>query len=766
MKRFLFFLLALSLLRVNGQSTMTVYSNSGVNHGNWDYGSPNQPWWYCGANRDRPDIDATGWSCSPAQNGGKRHNVEFDHNNNLSQTVNGNSWYELNKLTFKSGVTSSRTFGRDGTAGISLWEGIDHQGLGTMTFNVPLGIDGNCTIGNSYAGGQSSGGRIHLASDVYINDKTLTLISSADGYASWSALQLDAAGSFLDGGSVGGKIIVKTNQLTGSPIGLNIYGTVNYQGLFRIDRGIVNVLVGSNFSNNNLDVKLRGGEMRIYDDVVIKDLYIIDGKIGIWPGGSLTVLGNVYYYSTSQIIDIQQNTSGVPGQLKIEGNIYSDTTGNSLFNGTLFRTLNSLNVSGHHGVSSPFSQGFVSSTIATAGVSTSKLYGYDESNGQYMASGSNLSNVGRGFFAPVQATNGFFTVGSNFYQRGTPNLDVNVTLKHSTNQASGGSGDNWNFIGNPFLCALDFTALSLGSYINAACYIWDPTSNKYDYFVSGVAAPSGQYKGSTISGQHILPGQAFWVQLNGTSPGSADVTLNLNMVSHGVISDTTQKYRFKNLPDNIILLVEEVGNPINSDATWIKNVSGSTLGFEGSEDAWKREGYGGQPMLSSVCNDELIAINAVDLSAINEIPIAFSSPSSNQKFLMSLEQVVNYQPYEVFLEDRYTGTFTNLVESNYKFEQEEIIQDGPRFILHINQNTVEIEEGSTSTVKVYQQGDRLKIQGSTHEHSFYTIITLDGRKLAEGPLQGGMANVEAPIAGVYILQLTGTNPVAQRVIVQ
>ena len=625
-----------------------------------------------------------------------------------------------------------------------------------MTFNVPIGIDGSSTFQNT-SNVSGSGGQLSFNSNIYVNDKVLTLIPQASGNGAYSWITFGSGVNVSNGSGTGAKIIVSGTSSTVKA--LEIEGTVNYNGILRIDEGKVVVSSGATLggANTALDIKVRGGILDIQEDVIVKDLYISGGSIQIKSGGSLTVEGNIYLTAgaSTGMVDLYATSSTAPGQFKVKGGIYEDTTSTTPYdNGTHFRVLQRMNITGHHAISSPFSEGFNASNFVTAGVDVTKLYGYDEANGLYLTSGSNLTEVGRGYFAPIQASGGFFTSGTNFTHQGSPNTAANFVLKHSTNVQTGGSGNNWNLIGNPYTCALDFTTLSLGSYVNAACYLWDANTMKYDYYVNGVSAPSN-YVGSSISTPNILPYHGFWVQLNGTSPSLADVTINTTMLANGSISSSGSTYFYKNNPDNLILIAQEVGDSTKADAMWLKNVAGTTLGFEGSEDAWKMTNYGGQPMIYSVDLDEKLAINAIDLNGTTVTPVAFSAPNAGGKYRITLEQVVNDLPYAAILEDKLFGTFTDLTQGDYSFTHAGWQAEGPRFALHTVSSALSSPDHEASALVAYQDGTRLVVMAPNS--AIYQLVALDGRVLREGALEQG-ANA-LPLgtipSGIYVLRTEG-----------
>lgn len=454
--------------------------------------------------------------------------------------------------------------------------------------------------------------------------------------------------------------------------------------------------------------------------------------------GKVSLAGNLVNNGT---LNLSASSSGY-SQLKVGGTITnSGTISQSQYIGS----------PGHHGISSPMTSGFTT----TSGTS-STLYGYNASTGAWDMSPT-TSTVGAGFFAPVQASSGFQSAAGGFSVTGTPNTSHTHSLGYAANTATGGSGSGWNLIGNPYTCGLDWTSVTKTN-VNNAYYVWDASNGTYQYY-SGSALTGTYLAASSILSGVIPPMQAFWVQT--TASGGSIVS---TMASDGTVASSPTFY--KTAPDNLILYAEDLNDPSLSDAMWITHAAGYTNDFEGDQDAWKRTNYGGQANIYSYHDGEKLAINAMDLSSTTSIPVGVGAPEAGRKYRIVLEQLVNNQAYQVVLEDKLMNSFTDITSEGYVFTYGPWQNEDPRFVLHINQSTVGMGEQTAPEVKVYQQGDRLVIHGEAQKHSSYTLLSADGRILETGSLSAGMASIKAPQGGMYIIQINGVSPVAQRIVIQ
>ena len=454
--------------------------------------------------------------------------------------------------------------------------------------------------------------------------------------------------------------------------------------------------------------------------------------------GKVSLSGNLVNNGT---LNLSASSSGY-SQLKVGGTITnSGTISQSQYIGS----------TGHHGISSPMTSGFTT----TSGTS-STLYGYNATTGAWDMSPT-TSTVGAGFFAPVQASNGFQSAAGGFSVTGTPNTSHTHSLGYAANTATGGSGSGWNLIGNPYTCGLDWTSVTKTN-VNNAYYVWDAYNGTYQYY-SGSALTGTYLAASSILSGVIPPMQAFWVQT--TASGGSIVS---TMASDGTVASSPTFY--KTAPDNLILYAEDLNDPSLSDAMWITHAAGYTNDFEGDQDAWKRTNYGGQANIYSYHDGEKLAINAMDLSSTTSIPVGVGAPEAGRKYRIVLEQLVNNQAYQVVLEDKLMNSFTDITSEGYVFTYGPWQNEDPRFVLHINQSTVGLGEQTAPEVKVYQQGERLVIHGEAQKHSSYTLLRADGRILESGSLSAGMASIKAPQGGMYIIQIDGVSPVAQRIVIQ
>jgi hypothetical protein len=464
---------------------------------------------------------------------------------------------------------------------------------------------------------------------------------------------------------------------------------------------------------------------------------IIDADITI--EGNINISGNLTINSADNLtlgLDGSNNYS----QLKVNSSIIN--------NGSIIHE-QYISSSGHHGISSPMTAGF-GTTSGTA----SALYEYDAASsgvyvGSYVSNGTaTTSTVGRGFFAPVGSVGDFLSSAGSFTVSGTPNTSHDWTLSYVANSQSGSSDNGWNLIGNPFSATLDWNSVSVGSSVNGAVYVWDPSNDRY---MSWTSAGGGVNGGS----QNIPPMQAFWVQTTSGGTGTAyDISTTMSSNTLTSQSPTFQKTQNDILKLSIVNLSDNTKN----DETIIAHSAGSIDGFDGKLDAWKLDNYGGNPNIYSFDVGDRLAINAVDLSIPKVIPMGIDAPQSGIVYQLNLEQIVTGNEYDVVLEDKHLNTFTDLTQSVYSYQYGGWSSNGPRFNLHIGGvNNVGIDDDEAIDNFVYQLDNEVFIHADESVYSTYQLWTIDGRLMHEGLINSTITRFSKPQAGIYLIQLKGNS---------
>ena len=129
------------------------------------------------------------------------------------------------------------------------------------------------------------------------------------------------------------------------------------------------------------------------------------------------------------------------------------------------------------------------------------------------------------------------------------------------------------------------------------------------------------------------------------------------------------------------------------------------------------------------------------------------------------DQFVEGNPYHISLEDTYLQTICDISNSSYRFVQpNETINN--RFILHINQNTVGLDEYVDTDAFTYLNGSQLMFNPGSANISLIRVLSTDGRLIAElSDIQSEAVLCNLSSHGMYLVQIkTETKWVTKKLI--
>ena len=394
-------------------------------------------------------------------------------------------------------------------------------------------------------------------------------------------------------------------------------------------------------------------------------------------------------------------------------------------------------------------------------VTKGNLYTYDAQNASWATSPSSdtLNKPGKGFFGFVGSgtnTTGTFLASALSYVTvvGDPNESIIQRLGYSSSVATGGSGGGWNLIGNPYPAPLDWSTVTKTG-INDAIYMWNPSSNKYNYYVPG-STPSGNYVGTDISA-YIPPMQSFWVEVTNTNGASISTTCGANTITKQAPSV------YKTTPDNLIVSMTLNSDSVEVDALWIKNVAGTTPSFEGAEDAWKYINPYGPNIYTTDSLGEGIAINSVDLSTQQFLPLTIA-PKKTGSYRFMVEEVINNpQAYQVYLLDLDANQSFNLTSASASISLDSgIVYDDSYALFITSTSTVGISENQTELLEwdavVTRDGIKVEIEADDVQ---YQLLDINGKVLGTGNFSRSTI-VPHLGAGIRILTLSTAKGVSTK----
>jgi hypothetical protein len=339
---------------------------------------------------------------------------------------------------------------------------------------------------------------------------------------------------------------------------------------------------------------------------------------------------------------------------------------------------------------------------------------------------------------------------------GTMPVDNFTTLSLTDN--SGGSGNAFNLMGNPYpsYIASDNTAnatnniltVNSGLLTEQTIWIWDQSFN----------LGAGRYETrNNSSGFHIAPGQAFFVSASGASSTFA---ITEDMQSHQ--SDTF--LRTVNTRPEINLGITDGTNISNTDILYI---DGTTTGFDNGYDSSifggvannftiythaVANGTGRDLGIQSIPNNDFEnMIIPLGVKATNGTEITISAVTAN------LPAGIN-----VYLEDKDDNSFTLLDgSSDFTTTLTGDLNGIGRFFLHTTSSTLSTDDLNLDNISIYtSSNNNLRIVGVQSGKAQVKIYNILGKQVLSTSFQGTGVNditLQNVRTGVYIIQLETEN---------
>ena len=311
-------------------------------------------------------------------------------------------------------------------------------------------------------------------------------------------------------------------------------------------------------------------------------------------------------------------------------------------------------------------------------------------------------------------------------------------------------GSGWNLLSNPFTCALDWNTLyDNGGTVNidATVYIWNPTTSGWINYNAATDVGTG------VDGGLIPPYGAFLVKVSADAPASISVEVD----NHGTLTVPNSGYnKNTSYPTDVLQVVLK---DVNSSATGMMLVSDypqGTSSYDLGLDTWSKapKGDAVPNIFQTDGNYGEIGQNLTNLNVAQSIYLGTDDLVSGNIYQIGVEQFVGGNPYHVSLEDTYLNSMIDLNSGAYTFVQPaEIIED--RFILHINQNTVSVEEMEVDSHFSYVLNDAIYLNaGDLNIHSVQ-VYSIDGKRIAQiNSIPGNVIELCKPnTKGTYVLEI-------------
>jgi len=338
----------------------------------------------------------------------------------------------------------------------------------------------------------------------------------------------------------------------------------------------------------------------------------------------------------------------------------------------------------------------------------------------------------------------------------TGNYNPSITLSGDPNSVG------WNMIGNDFPSAIDWGTENnpvsgfVRTNIDNTIYFW--TGSQYATY-----NPSGDGTGTNGGTQYIASMQGFFIHANAISP---EITIPQASRIH-----SSQEFRSVKSAEQSLNLIVSSSN--YSDEIIISTNENATSVFDEQFDAYKLYGINNAPQLYSITEEEILSIN--QLPMINnriDVPVGFL-PGNPESHVIVCNGIDSFdESVSISLEDLQENITINLrVDPTYTFFASPS-NDPNRFVLHINANTVNIDEFDTPDENLIYLSNRNIVVENTQGKTLggeIKIFDLLGRLQFNETLSGSTKQIFEPFlrSGTYIVMICdNTNIQTKKIIIK
>lgn len=305
-------------------------------------------------------------------------------------------------------------------------------------------------------------------------------------------------------------------------------------------------------------------------------------------------------------------------------------------------------------------------------------------SGWFVRSSGSLTN-GRGYAGLV------FGAPATIEISGVANTSAFTNVSYSGLSWTNATGDGWQLVSNPFPSPIEWVNVPAG--FNAGASFWQDGG----YY-------SGTYQAitpTTHPGYQIGSMQGFFVRT--TSSGNFTLTQN-----HRRVGDSP--FFFEIVSNRLELIIE--GNGFADKTMLYFTDEGPTNNWDNDYDALKIKSNANQPTLFTVAENEMIAINALQLTGHpNTIPMGLFPGTAGTYTITAHDLNTFDMASQIFLEDLRDGVIQNLfTDPVYTFTADPN-DDENRFLLHFNLSgqTTGIENTNDNSVVIYSYGSTVNM---------------------------------------------------------
>jgi hypothetical protein len=464
-------------------------------------------------------------------------------------------------------------------------------------------------------------------------------------------------------------------------------------------------------------------------------LHVLGGAFNINPSASLSVLNTPGFgsdcktYYPNGLVTLKSDATGT-GSLLLSSTV--TISGNTLVERYTAGWSNATH--GWHFLSSPVS-GQAISTFHTAG-SGNDFYKYDEVTDMWINRTATGGGLNPSFETNFTAGRGYLianAVTSTKTFTGTINNSA-VSVTGLTKTAANTAHNGWNFVGNPFPCAIQWGVgtWSLSNVTSSSCQIWRESTASYTVITANGYIPA-------------MNGFMVHADVN-----NASLSIPLNARAH----NSTNWYKGLGTGDERIRLVAVDPEGNTAQETLLAFNSQATNGYDPAFDCDFLSGYA--PQFYSVAGTDLMALNTLpELNENVSIPLAFVKNTSNNFYIRAEEISGISSAWPVYLVDKKTNQSHDLNAGTPYYFNASDGDDPNRFTLQFKPVGIDPDQTSTSEIRAWNSANTLYISNPERMRGAVRVYDLTGKTVIDVLLTGEplQAILHQLKAGVYLCQI-------------
>ena len=404
----------------------------------------------------------------------------------------------------------------------------------------------------------------------------------------------------------------------------------------------------------------------------------------------------------------------------------------------------------------------VNDNIVTNPEETLYLFGpFDKSSGDYLTYSSTET-------ANLVAGKGYRTASTNnqpFTFTGTVTTNnLNIPVANS-----GSIFQQWNLIGNPYT-----SYIKLSDFLSANMDQFETqTAGVYGYDADDSDGSNWQIWNMAYALYNpdatIVPGQGFFV----SSESNGNIVFTRAMRTNNS-SDDFIAGRTENTISHAVIKLNSDSKEFYTDLYVTNNASrGLDVGYDAGHFGEVSNDFAiySELVEDNQGNDMAIqAINFNDITNNTIIPLGLNAAPGEQ---LTISLNATNLPFDIYLQDVTTNTFTLLNNSNYTFQPNIELNGTGRFYLRFETSVLSINESKLDHIQIYNNNSlkQVIVKGHINFETQLTLYDIQGRSIStysiEANTQQFSFGTETLERGVYLVQLSNnTNTFTKKVIIE